>query len=77
MVFVIAFQKNRKIRIIEENGWIVLKNDIRMMNDVKTEKTGFMGLAVYIRMMMKVWGKNGKPKNNQQKGSELSEIGAR
>lgn len=46
------------------------------MSDVKIEKTGFMGLAVLI-MMMEEWGKNGKSKNNQQKGSELSEAGAR
>jgi hypothetical protein len=36
-----------------------------MMSDVKTEKTGFMRLAVFIMMMMEEWGKNGKSKNNQ------------
>lgn len=48
------------------------------MSDVKTEKTGFMGLAaLIIMMMMKEWGKNGKSKNNQQNGGELSETRAR
>ncbi len=61
--------------IQERYGLLLLKNDIRMMSDVKTEKTGFMGLAVFI-MMMKEWGNNGKPKNNQQKEGEISETGA-
>jgi len=47
------------------------------MSDVKTEKTSFMSLSLFIMMMMmKEWGKNGKSKNNQQKGCELSETGA-
>lgn len=46
------------------------------MSDVKTEKTGFMDLAVLI-MMMKEWGKNGKSKNNQQNGGELPGTGTK